>query len=240
MEVKLERLLKSWGQWGRREAREQLTKGLVRVNGEVVMEASTLVGSFDRVEWKELLVQNRIARSLMIYKPLGVVSATVDAEHRTVVDLIKEDWAEELHLAGRLDRFTTGLMVLTNDSQLSEALTEPSRKLGKRYRVSCDGPIGSEVSEAFERGVWFPKEEVTTQPAQLVLLAESECLLTIYEGKHHQVKRMFAGFGLKVISLHREAMGSLELGSELQPEQWRQLREEEILAVFKDGEHVCS
>lgn len=201
------------------------------MNGVVVSDASVLVGNFDRVEWKETVVQKRVARSVMLHKPLGVVSATVDSEHRTVIDLIEEEWAGELHLAGRLDRFTTGLMVLTNDSVLSEALTEPSRKLGKRYRVSCDGAIGEDVVLAFKEGVWFAKEKMTTQPAQMEFLTEKECLLTIYEGKHHQVKRMFAGFGLKVIRLHREAMGPLVLDASLQEEQWRFLDEQEVVRV---------
>ena len=228
----MERLLRSWGQWGRKEAREQLSRNLVRVNGEIVSEASRLVGPFDRVQWQDSLVQAREARYLMLHKPLGVVSATTDSKHRTVIDLVEEDWADELHLAGRLDRFTSGLMVLTNDSRFSEALTEPRRKLGKRYRVRCDGPITEEVIRAFEEGICFAKEKMTTHPAQVELLSSEECLLTIYEGKHHQVKRMFAGFDLKVMALHREAMGSLELDEGLAEGQWRHLGEKDISGVY--------
>ena len=231
--MKLERLLKSWGQWGRKEARDQLARNLVQVNGAVVTEGAVLVGPFDRVEWKDSVVQDREARYVMLHKPLGVVSATTDPEHGTVVDLVAEEWAGELHLAGRLDRFTSGLMVLTNDSRFSEALTEPQEKLGKRYRVLCDRPIGKEAVSAFEEGIWFAKEKITTQPAQVELLSSQECLLTIYEGKHHQVKRMFAGFGLKVMALHREAMGSLELDEALEPGQWRALGEKEVAGVYR-------
>jgi 16S rRNA pseudouridine516 synthase len=156
----------------------------------------------------------------MLNKPQGVVSATVDAEHPTVVSLVEEDWADELHLAGRLDRFTTGLLIMTNDSRVSEAITEPVRKVGKRYRVGTDGEITAEMIALFEKGMWFAKEEVTTAPAQVKLLDPRECLLTIYEGKNHQVKRMFAHFGVKVVRLHREAVGELELG-ELTEGEWR-------------------
>lgn len=230
--VKLERLLKGWGQWGRREVREKLSQGLVRIDGNVVTDAAIQVGSFDKVECDGCVVQNRKVRNLMLHKPLGVVSATIDQEHQTVIELIKEDWAQELHLAGRLDRFTSGLMVLTNDSNLSEALTTPERKQGKRYRVSCDQAIHSEIVSAFEKGMWFAKEEITTQPAQVNLLSETECFLTIYEGKHHQVKRMFAQFDVKVVALHREAMGSIELDSALLPGQWRELRKDEVQGVL--------
>ena len=229
--MKLERLLKTWGNWGRREARRQLSQGLVKINGTVVKESAFLIAPFDRVEWKDEVIQNRVARSLMLHKPLGVVSATKDAEYQTVIDLVNEEWAEELHLAGRLDRFTTGLMILTNDSRLSEKLTEPSEKLGKRYRVSCDSEIREEMVVGFKEGLWFAKEGITTQPAEVELLSSTECLLTIYEGKHHQVKRMFARFEVKVTALHREAMGPLELAPSLLPSEWRLLTEEELALI---------
>lgn len=217
---------------GRKAVREQIVTGEVKVNGAVIREASFLVAPFDRVEWGNRLVQARSRRSLIVHKPLGVVSATIDAQHPTVVDLVDEPWARELHLAGRLDRFTSGLAILTNDSRLSERLTAPESGLGKRYLVGCDVPIEAEIVDAFGEGIWLPKEQVRTQPAQVELLSERQCLLTIYEGKHHQVKRMFARFGVRVVSLHRDSMGPLRLESTLQPGEWRPLREEEIKAVF--------
>lgn len=232
----MERLLRGWGQWGRRDVREKLSQGRVRVAGCVVFDASLLVGPFDKVECDGKVVQDRKARNLMLNKPLGVVSATTDELHLTVIDLIAGDgegWADSLHLAGRLDRFTSGLMILTNDSSLSEALTAPERKQGKRYRVTCDQAISLEIVSSFEKGMWFAKENITTQPAQVVLLSERECLLTIYEGKHHQVKRMFAQFEVKVVALHREAMGAIELDAGLLPGQWRELREDEVQSALR-------
>lgn len=229
--VKLERLLRNWGKWGGSQVRELVAQRRVRVNGEVAENPSVLVGPFDEVECDGGMVQERKARSLMMHKPLGVVSATRDEEHRTVVDLVKEEWAEELHLAGRLDRFTSGLVVLTNDSCLSEKLTRPESLLGKRYRVACDQPILTEAVSAFEEGLWFEKEQVQTRPAKVKLISDRECLLTIFEGKHHQVKRMFARFGIKVTALHREAMGPLELDARLEPGQWRDLTAEEYILL---------
>lgn len=223
--------MRKWGQWGRRETRLQLQSGLVRVNGSLVDDFALQVGPFDLVEWKNEVVQCRVSRSVMLYKPCGVVSATTDAEHETVIDLVDEDWAAELHLAGRLDRFTSGLVVLTNDSRLSEGLTEPSRKVGKRYRVGCNAEIREEMVATFLEGMWLAKEKQTTQPARVTVLSEKECLLTIYEGKHHQVKRMFAHFGVKVISLHREAIGPLELDPLLRAGEWRLLTESELQAL---------
>ena len=134
-------------------------------------------------------------------------------------------------MAGRLDRFTSGLMVLTNDSALSERLTLPGAKLGKRYRVTCDAVISEDMINAFESGMWFAKEGSRTQPAKVALLRENLCQLTIFEGKHHQVKRMFARFGVKVTALHREAMGPLELDESLSEGEWRALTEVELSSI---------
>ncbi len=233
--MKLERLLRKWGHWGRRKVREEIRQEKVSVNGRVVRESTVLVGPFDEVSYGQKVVQQRIPRHLMLHKPEGVVSATKDLEHETVVDLVAESWSSELHLAGRLDRFTSGLMVLTNDSFFSERLTSPESRLGKRYRVRCDLPISVEAKESFEKGMWFDKEGVQIQPAQVKLLSERECLLTIFEGKHHQVKRMFARFGIQVVALHREAMGWLELDESLEPGKWRLLSEEEVRGDSSDS-----
>lgn len=220
--MRLDRLIGKWGGWGKRSVRERFELGEVRLNGIVVEERALLVGKFDRVEVGCELVQARVRRRILLHKPAGVVSATKDEEHKTVVDLIDEPWAAELHLAGRLDRYTTGLVILTNDGVFSESLTEPEEKVGKRYLVEVDDQISSEMVQAFEGGMWFAKEEVQTAPALVEMLGNGKCLLTIYEGKHHQVKRMFARFGLKVLRLHREAVGKYELG-DLKPGEWRAL-----------------
>jgi len=213
--------------------RENFEKGLVRVNEKVVAveEANQLVGAFDRVEVGSKIVQARVPRYVMLNKGAGIVSATTDEEHRTVIDLIQESWAGELHLAGRLDRFTTGLMILTNDSRFSEKLTAPEEKVGKLYRVTTEVPITDEAAKAIRAGMWFEKEQVTTAPALLEILEGSrscECELTIYEGKHHQVKRMFARFGIKVIALHRESMGGIRLDPALAENKYRALTPQEI------------
>ena len=219
--MRLDRLVGKWAGTGKRRTREVFEAGHVKLNGTVSEDGGLAVGKFDHVEVDGEVLQALTPRYLMMHKPLGVVSATIDDEHETVIDLIDEEWAGELHLAGRLDRFTTGLVILTNDSRYSESLTEPGGKVGKRYRVDVDAPIPEEIIAAFKTGMWFAKEQVTTAPAQVELLGESKCLLSIYEGKHHQVKRMFARFDLKVTALHREAIGALELPNDLMPGQWR-------------------
>lgn len=221
--MRLDRLIGKWEEAGKRRVRELLKDRHVIVNDEVVAKGAILVGKFDRVECRGRIVQARERRVFILNKPSGVVSATIDDEHQTVIDLIDEVWAQELHLAGRLDRFTTGLVILTNDSRFSEGLTEPSQGVGKRYLVETDGPIGAEVLQDFQKGLWFAKEKTMTQPAVVELLEPNRCRLTIYEGKHHQVKRMFARHDLKVTALHREAVGNIELPEDLLPGEWRPL-----------------
>jgi 16S rRNA pseudouridine516 synthase len=218
--MRLDRLVGKWAGAGKRRTREILGSRKVTLNGRVCVDRKLLVGKFDQVCLGSEILQARKRRYVMLFKPPGVVSATVDSEHATVIDLINEDWAGELHLAGRLDRFTSGLVVLTNDSRFSESLTEPSKKVGKRYLVQVDGVITPEVATVFQTGIWFAKEKVTTAPARVELLQGNECRLTIFEGKHHQIKRMFARFSLKVIGLHREAIGDLELPEDLDEGNW--------------------
>ncbi|MBK1834359.1 pseudouridine synthase [Roseibacillus ishigakijimensis] len=226
--MRLDRVIAKWARWGSREVRLRLARGEVEVNGSPVHEGSWQVNGFDRITWAGRVVQHRVPRHVLLHKPEGVVSATRDEQHKTVVDLIKEPWARELHLGGRLDRFTTGLLILSNDSTVTEALTRPERKLGKRYRVTCESAITPEMMAVLEQGMWFAKEQIMTQPARVEKISRECCRLTIYEGKHHQVKRMFARFGVKVIALHREAIGPLELPANLEPGSWRLLREEEL------------
>ena len=221
--MRLDRLVGKWGSLGKRRVRRLIEEGKVTVNGCAIDKGATLVGKFDRVESDGEVVQANVRRAVILNKPAGVVSATKDEEHQTVIDLIDRDWASELHLAGRLDRFTTGLMILTNDGEFSESLTEPSEKVGKRYLVAVDGEIDERVIDAFEVGMWFGKEQITTAPAIVERLGSSRCLLTIFEGKHHQVKRMFARFDLKVTSLHRESIGEIELPADLLPGDWREI-----------------
>ncbi|MFT6596769.1 MAG: 16S rRNA pseudouridine516 synthase, partial [Akkermansiaceae bacterium] len=155
--MRLDRFVGKWAGTGKRRTREIFEAGRVRLNGDVPDEPGTEVGKFDRVEVDDEILQALTPRYVMMHKPLGIVSATVDEEHQTVIDLIKEDWAGELHLAGRLDRHTSGLVVLTNNSVFSESLTEPSEKVGKVYLVEVDGPITEEVISVFEEGMWFAK-----------------------------------------------------------------------------------
>jgi 16S rRNA pseudouridine516 synthase len=227
--MRLDRFLSNLPQYNRQTARQLLVSGHVQVDGVVVCEGLYNVSQFSLIEVDNQLLQaGKPARYFMLHKPPGVVSATEHDEHRTVLDLLDEPDKAELHLAGRLDLNTSGLLLLTNDGQWSRRLTEPRSRLGKIYRVTTEQPISAEYIEVFAQGVYFAYEGLTTLPAELVILDSHSALLTLHEGRYHQVKRMFGHFQNKVIELHRLSMGAIELDPQLAPGQYRALNAAEI------------
>ncbi len=207
---------------GKRHAKKLIEAGDVRLNGEIVIDGNLPLEKFDLLSANGEILQARTARYLLLHKPIGILSATTDKIHRTVVDLIHEPWANELHLAGRLDRATSGLVILTNDSRFSESLTSPDKHVPKTYLVQTDQAIPETVLQQFRDGMSFEKENTRSAPAEVELLSETSCRLTIYEGLHHQIKRMFLRFGIRVTQLHRESIGPYHLGN-LQPGEWRNI-----------------
>jgi len=227
--MRLDRFLSNLPQLNRQAARQLLASGRVRVDGAVVCDGLCEVSQFSRIEVdNEPLQAGKAARYFMLHKPIGVVSATAHEQHRTVLDLLDEPDKAELHLAGRLDLNTSGLLIITNDGQWSRRLTEPRSRLGKVYRVETEKPITPEYIEVFARGLYFAYEDLTTLPAELVILDSHNALLTLHEGRYHQVKRMFGHFQNKVIGLHRISMGAIQLDPLLTPGQYRALTPAEI------------
>jgi len=230
LEVKLDRLLAKHNAMGRSQARQRVVDRCVSVDGLVVIRHDLEVNRFSRVELDGVLIRpaQRLLH-LMLHKPVGVVSATLDAEHRTVIDLIDDPDKKSLHLVGRLDRNTSGLMLLTNDGRWSKALMDPARKVPKVYLVETLDPIPPEAVAEFARGFYFHTEDLITLPAELKILGERTARLTLHEGRYHQVKRMFHRIGNRVITLHRERIGEIALPDDLPPGAWRHLTAEEML-----------
>ncbi|PJE41869.1 MAG: 16S rRNA pseudouridine(516) synthase [Pseudomonas sp.] len=230
--MRLDRFLSNLPQLNRQAARQLLASGRVQVDRAVVCDGLCEVSQFSRVEVdNEPLQAGKAARYFMLHKPIGVVSATAHEQHRTVLDLLDEPDKVDLHLAGRLDLNTSGLLIITNDGQWSRRLTEPRSRLGKVYRVETEQPITPEYIEVFARGLYFAYEDLTTLPAELVILDSHSALLTLHEGRYHQVKRMFGHFQNKVIGLHRLSMGAIQLDPHLAPGQYRALTTAEIACV---------
>jgi len=230
--MRVDRFLSNLPCFNRQQVRLLLVERRVRIDGQTVNDPHAQVREFSRVEVDDQLLQaGRPTRYFMLHKPSGCVSATRDPQHRTVLDCLEEPDKEDLHIAGRLDYNTTGLMLITNDGAWSRRLTQPQTKLPKVYYVETEQAITDEYAEVFARGLYFAFENLTTLPAQLELLGPRSARLSIVEGRYHQVKRMFGHFNNKVLRLHRERMGPLLLDALLEPGQYRALGPEEVRLV---------
>ena len=230
--MRLDRFLSNLPRFNRQQVRLLLAHKRLKVDGQTVSDPHTEVREFSRVELDDEVLQSGAApRYFMLHKPQGCVSATRDPQHRTVLDLLNEPDTQQLHIAGRLDYNTTGLLLLTNDGSWSRRLTQPQTKLAKVYYVETEQEIAAEYVSTFAQGLYFAFEDLTTQPAELVILGPRCARLSIVEGRYHQVKRMFGHFNNKVLRLHRERMGPLVLDEHLAPGQYRALSDEEIRQI---------
>lgn len=229
--MRLDRFIENTLSHSARTVRMMFAERKILLNGVAVDNGRHHITSFCRVEVDGITLQARQPLYLMLHKPKGCVSATIDTKNTTVLDLIDVPGKEELHLAGRLDFNTTGLLLLTNDGNWSRKITQPEERFPKTYRVETRQAITDEYVEAFKSGMYFRFENLTTQPAQLHILSETSAELTIYEGRYHQIKRMFGFFQNEVIGLHRLSMGDIALDTSLQPGEYRALSQAEIAAV---------
>jgi 16S rRNA pseudouridine516 synthase len=209
--MRLDRFLIRQGRHSGREIGRLLADGRVTVNEQIETDGLRKIDRFTRVELEGEILQAHEAIYLMLNKPAGWLSATKDPQHPTVIQLIDHPLRDELHLAGRLDRASTGLLLLTNDGRWSKRVTEPVEKISKVYRVTTRDRISPETATLFAAGIYFAYEDLTTRPALLEIVHDHEALLTLQEGRYHQVKRMFHAVGNQVMSLHRESIGPLVL-----------------------------
>lgn len=170
-------------------------------------------------------------RYLMLNKPVDTICSTIDEVYPSVLNLLDIEKPETLHIAGRLDADTTGLVLITSDGQWSHRITSPKKDCGKRYLVTLAEPVDDSLIAIFAAGVALKNEDGLTKPAMLQIIEPQLVRLTITEGKYHQVKRMFAAVGNHVVGLHRESIGKIELDSDLALGEWRYLTTEEIASI---------
>ncbi len=211
-----------------REVQRLLACGHVKVNGQISRDAQQLINPFTHIVLNERVLQANTAHYLMLNKPPAIVSATKDTRHRTVIDLLPPDTYPELHIAGRLDFNSSGLLLLTNDGRWSRFIASPENNIQKRYRVTLEKPIDTDYISAFAAGMYFAYEGITTRPASLKIINDFEAEVSLVEGRYHQIKRMFARFQNKVLTLKRIAIGPLKLDDNLALGQHRLLSEEEL------------
>ncbi len=236
--LRLDKFLGTMDLGTRSQVKEMIKRGQVSVNGEVCRQVDRKI----REDLDKILIQGKeIAYEPFVYyllnKPTGVVSATRDKLDSTVMDLLKGARGKELFPVGRLDKDTEGLLLITNDGELSHCLLSPKKHIPKTYFVKVQAIITEEMKQQLEQGVDIG-EDRPTLPARVKLLDENSLELTITEGKFHQVKRMLKAVGNEVIYLKRLSMGSLKLDESLAPGAYRSLTKEEI-GKLKEGSKIC-
>lgn len=216
----------------RKQAKALIRAGAVTVTGEdgtprtgLKANSSVAPGECVRLDGEILALPGE--RYLMLHKPAGRVCALEDARP-TVIDLIPADQRRNLRIVGRLDRDTTGLLLLTTDGQWAHRLMSPRHHCAKRYRVTTAEPLDDTQLTLLREGVVLHDDPAPTRPAEARKVADTELLLTISEGRYHQVKRMLAAVGNRVVALHREAVGGIELDPDLPVGAWRSLTDAEI------------
>ena len=215
----------------RKDVRLILAQQRVLIDQQVTTSVDQRVNHFSHICLDGKVIQNNQPIYIMLHKPVGVVCATKDTQHPTVIDLLSHPSKEELHIVGRLDLNTSGLVLLTNDSRWSEALTDPKYKVAKAYHVTLENPLTDDYINAFSKGMYFDYEGITTLPAELVIKNTFEAEVKLLEGKYHQIKRMFGRFQNRVTSLHRSCIGEISLDLSLLAGDSRALTTHEINSV---------
>ncbi len=228
---RLDKVLANMALGTRKEVKQLVKQGLITVDGVVATDPGMhVIPEQQIIEIDGHPLEYKRWVYVMMNKPPGVISATEDARHRTVVDLLPDEWAIKVHPVGRLDIDTEGLLLLTNDGQLSHSLLSPKKKVDKEYFARIEGRVTETHVTRFAQGVTLDDGYVT-QPARLQIVSQgeiSEIRITITEGKFHQVKRMFEAIGMRVLYLKRLRMGPLVLDESLALGEYRELTDEEV------------
>lgn len=231
--MRLDKFLSDSSPYSRKQIRILAGKGKITVNGEIVKQPSARISIRDSVVADGTEIRYRKYIYLMMNKPAGYLSASRDAKDPVVIDLLPEEYRHFAPFpAGRLDKDTEGLLLLTNDGAFDHAVTSPGKKVFKRYFARLDKPAHPEDADAFRNGLDLG--DFTTLPANLEILSDPcEVLVEIMEGKFHQVKRMWEKRGKAVLYLKRLAIGELKLDPSLEPGGFRELTDAET-SLFRE------
>lgn len=225
---RIDKIIASQGQYSRKEVKALIAKGRIAVDGRIVSSSSEKADPMTMlltVDGKPLEFKRNLY--LVLNKPKGYVSATEDREHPTVLELVPQEYrGRDLFPAGRLDRDTTGLMIITDDGVLAHNILTPKKHVPKRYHVELDIPVTEEMRLGFSEGVML--NDGVSKAADLIKTGEKTAEVTLREGRYHQIKRMFGCFGAEVVELKRLGMGRLTLPADLAEGECREMSEEEL------------
>lgn len=232
--ARLDRFISANTALNRRDVRLAIAQKRIQVNGENATGIHQVVDQFCHITFDNHTLQANTPVYIMLNKPAGMVSATSDPIHQTAVDCLPEALREGIHIVGRLDFNSTGLLLLTNNGAWSRQISDPSQQIEKVYEVELENPVTEEMlaqyQHAFEQGIYFAFENLTTRPAKLNmdLAHPTRAKVTLMEGRYHQIKRMFGHFRNKVTALHRTTTGKITLDPTLKPGEYRHLNTTEI------------
>ncbi|BAJ03181.1 pseudouridine synthase [Shewanella violacea] len=228
--MRLDKFLCKSTDFSRAESIDLIEAGQVRVNELVIVTAQTQVHENNCIMLAGRRLVARPSRYIMLHKPIDTLCSNVDGDYPSVMNYIQVDRAEDLHITGRLDADTTGLVLITDDGRWSFNIINPKYHCEKTYRVTLRDPIEDgdidELVSRFEQGLQLQGEKKLTLAAKLEVITPHQVLLTLSEGRYHQVKRMFFTVGNRVVGLHRQQVGKLSLDIELG--EWRHLTADEV------------
>ena len=230
---RLDKIVSNQTGYSRKEVKELVRSKRIKVNGQVVSKSDVKVdldNDIIFVDDKELKVQNYVY--LMLNKPKGYVSATEDRDMATVLELVPMEYSHRnLFPAGRLDRDTTGLMLITDDGEFAHNILSPKKHVKKTYNVTIDIPMTEEMVVGFKDGITLIDGECKS--AGLEITGEYTGIVTLIEGRYHQIKRMFGCFGAKVVELERIGMGNFYLPKDLELGMIREFTDDELKLVME-------
>lgn len=227
---RLDKIISSRTGLSRKEAKSAVSSGKVTVNGETVRSSDYKAAETDEIFFDGKRINGKTHTYLVLNKPKGYVSATEDPDQKTVLELVPPDLMRSgLFPAGRLDKDTTGLMIITDDGDFAHRILSPRKHVSKKYAVTIDLPVTEEMAVAFEKGVML--SDGVCKTAKLEKTGEHTSLVTLSEGRYHQIKRMFGCFGAKVTELKRLSMGGFSLPEDLAEGECRELSEKETALI---------
>lgn len=230
---RVDKIIATQTEYSRKDVKKLVAQKKVSVNGEIISASDMKVEPETAeitINGARINIKNYVY--LVLHKPKGYISATEDRKMRTVLDLVPQEYSHrELFPAGRLDKDTTGLMIITDDGSFVHNILAPKKHVKKTYEVTLDIPANDEMIKAFAEGVML--NDGKCKPALMEITGENTAKVTLTEGRYHQIKRMFGCFGAKVIELHRIQIGNFVLPDDLKIGECRELTEEELRKVQK-------
>lgn len=231
---RIDKIISEQTNYSRKDIKKLISQGLVFVNGIMVRKPEEKYDdekSLIEIEGKILEIRRHIY--ILLNKPKGYISTTDKGTENTVLDLVDDKYKiKDLFPAGRLDKDTTGLMLITDDGEFCHNILSPKKHIKKVYEVTLDIPVTESMKRGFKKGVLL--KDFECQSAELEITGKYTCLVTIHEGKYHQIKRMFGCYGAKVIELNRLCMGNLELPKDIKIGESREALKEELNMIIEE------